>query len=43
MGLVSNDNAVPCTTLQVENLGEFFEADVLAEPIYDPNRANMRR
>ena len=42
MGYVTSENAVPGTTLQVEILGEMYEAEVLGAPIYDPNGANMR-
>jgi dimethylglycine dehydrogenase len=42
MGYVSAENAVPGTKLQVEILGEFYDAEVLGAPVYDPNGANMR-
>ncbi|MDA7423518.1 GcvT family protein [Thalassococcus lentus] len=42
MGYVTAENAAPGTTLQVEILGEMFDAEVLGGPIYDPNGANMR-
>lgn len=34
--------AAPGTTLQVEILGNFYDAKVLTGPIYDANGANMR-
>lgn len=42
MGYVAAEHAAPGTTLQVEILGEMYEAEVLGGPIYDPNGANMR-
>ena len=42
MGYVSAAHAAPGTTLQVEILGELYNAKVLDGPIYDPNGANMR-
>ena len=42
MGYVETDHANAGTQLQVEILGEFFNAEVLGGPIYDPNGANMR-
>ena len=42
MGYVTAQHAVAGTALQVEILGEFFDAEVLGGPIYDPNGANMR-
>jgi glycine cleavage system aminomethyltransferase T len=42
MGYVTSENAAPGTALQVEILGEMYEAKVLGAPIYDPNGANMR-
>ena len=42
MGYVSSENAQPGTSLQVEILGEMYDAVVLGGPIYDPNGANMR-
>ena len=42
MGYVQADHASASTKLQVEILGEFYQAEVLGGPIYDPNGANMR-
>jgi len=42
MGYVQADHASAGTKLQVEILGEFYQAEVLGGPIYDPNGANMR-
>ncbi|MGB1867329.1 MAG: GcvT family protein, partial [Candidatus Puniceispirillaceae bacterium] len=42
MGYVQADHAGAGTKLQVEILGEFYQAEVLGGPIYDPNGANMR-
>ena len=42
MGYVETDHAHAGTKLQVEILGEFYNAEVLGGPIYDPNGANMR-
>ena len=42
MGYVETDYANAGTQLQVEILGEFYNAEVLGGPIYDPNGANMR-
>jgi dimethylglycine dehydrogenase len=42
MGYVTSENAAPGTALQVEILGEMYDAEVLGAPIYDPNGANMR-
>ena len=42
MGYVAADYAAAGTSLQVEILGEFYEATVLGAPAYDPNGANMR-
>ena len=42
MGYVSAENAAAGTKLQVEILGNFYDAEVLGRPIYDPNGANMR-
>ena len=42
MGYVQADHASAGTELQVEILGEFYQAEVLGGPIYDPNGANMR-
>ena len=42
MGYVATEHSGPGSTLQVEILGEFYDAEVLGGPIYDPNGANMR-
>ena len=42
MGYVQAEHASAYTKLQVEILGEFYQAEVLRDPIYDPNGANMR-
>ncbi len=42
MGYVAAEHAAPGTALQVEILGEFYDAEVLGGPIYDANGANMR-
>ncbi|WP_170789027.1 GcvT family protein [Ruegeria lacuscaerulensis] len=42
MGYVASDSAAPGTKLQVEILGEFYDAEVLGGPAYDANGANMR-
>jgi dimethylglycine dehydrogenase len=42
MGYVAADQAMPGNVLQVEILGEYYEATVLGGPIYDPNGAAMR-
>ncbi len=42
MGYVAAAQATPGTRLQVEILGERYDADVLGAPIYDANGANMR-
>lgn len=42
MGYVASEHSVPGTSLQVEILGEFYDAEVLGAPIYDANGANMR-
>jgi len=42
MGYVSTENSEPGTKLQVEILGEFYDAEILGAPIYDANGANMR-
>ena len=42
MGYVDATHAVPGSKLQVEILGEFYDAEVLGGPIYDANGANMR-
>ncbi|WP_170410017.1 GcvT family protein [Ruegeria atlantica] len=42
MGYVAKGSAVPGTKLQVEILGDLYDAEVLGAPIYDANGANMR-
>jgi dimethylglycine dehydrogenase len=42
MGYVTAEHAAPGTTLQVEILGEFYDAEVLGAAAYDANGANMR-
>ncbi len=42
MGYVATESAAPGTKLQVEILGEFYDAEVLVAPAYDANGANMR-
>jgi dimethylglycine dehydrogenase len=42
MGYVSADHAAAGTKLQVEILGEFYDAEVQGAPLYDANGANMR-
>ena len=42
MGYVQDEHTSAGTNLQVEILGEFYQAEVLGGPIYDPNGANMR-
>ena len=42
MGYVATEHAVPGASLQVEILGEMYDAEVLGGPIYDANGANMR-
>ena len=42
MGYVKTDYAHVGTQLQIEILGEFYDAQVLGGPIYDSNGANMR-
>ena len=42
MGYVSADYAAAGTKLQVEILGEFYDAEVQGAPLYDANGANMR-
>jgi dimethylglycine dehydrogenase len=42
MGYVYTKHAQSGTALQVEILGEIYDAEVLGAPIYDPNGANMR-
>jgi len=42
MGYVSAPNAIPGTKLQIEILGQMYDAEVLGEPAYDASGANMR-
>lgn len=42
MGYVDIDHAIPGTKLEVEILGELYDAEILGTPIYDANGANMR-
>ena len=42
MGYVETEHARAGALLQVEILGDFYNAKVLGGPIYDPNGANMR-
>ena len=42
MAYVATESADAGTKLQVEILGEFYDAEVLGGPIYDPEGANMR-
>ena len=42
MGYVETEHARAGTLLQVEILGEFYNAEVLGGPIYDPNGVHMR-
>ena len=42
MGYVQAEHASAGTKLHIEILGEFYQAEVLGGPIYDPNGANMR-
>ena len=42
MGYVSSEHATPGTMLQVEILGEMYDAEVQGAPLYDANGANMR-
>ena len=42
MGYVAAEHAVPGSLLQVEILGEMYDARVLDGAIYDANGANMR-
>ena len=42
MGYVQADHARAGTELEVEILGEFYAAEVLGAPIYDPDGTNMR-
>ena len=42
MGYVSTEFAAPGTKLEVEILGDVYDALVMAGPIYDANGSNMR-
>ncbi|QGY00059.1 FAD-dependent oxidoreductase [Roseovarius faecimaris] len=42
MGYVATEKAAPGTVLQVEILGEMYDAEVQGAPLYDANGANMR-
>ncbi|WP_170560251.1 GcvT family protein [Ruegeria atlantica] len=42
MGYVASGSAAPGSKLQVEILGEFYDAEVLGGPLYDANGSNMR-
>ena len=42
MGYVNSEFAVPGKSLQIEILGEFYDAEVLGSALYDSNGANMR-
>ncbi len=42
MGYVAQPHAAPGTRLQVEILGEFYDAEVLSGAIYDPDGVRMR-
>ena len=42
MGYVATEYAAPGTMLDVEILGEMFNAEVQGAPVYDANGANMR-
>ena len=42
MGYVDADHAAAGNMLQVEILGQFYDAEVLGAPLYDANGANMR-
>ncbi|MEH6546956.1 MAG: glycine cleavage T C-terminal barrel domain-containing protein, partial [Sneathiella sp.] len=42
MGYVDIGHTTPGTLLQVEILGELYNAEILGAPIYDANGANMR-
>lgn len=42
MGYVATEQAAAGSMLQVEILGEFYEAEVQGAPLYDANGANMR-
>ena len=42
MGYVPIDCANDGTELEIELLGEFYKARVVAKPVYDPDGARMR-
>ena len=42
MGYVDAEHAAAGTKLQMEILGQFYDAEVLGTPLYDANGANMR-
>ena len=42
MGYVKSEFAKPGTNLQIEILGQFYDAKVLGSPLYDANGAKMR-
>ena len=42
MGYVDAEHAAAGSKLQVEILGQFYDAEVLGAPLYDANGANMR-
>ncbi len=42
MGYVTTEHSAPGSKLQVEILGEMFDAEVQGAPLYDANGANMR-
>jgi dimethylglycine dehydrogenase len=42
MGYIAAEHAAPGATLQVEILGQFYDAEVLGAPAYDANGANKR-
>lgn len=42
MGYVAAEQAAPGTVLQVEILGQMYDAEVQGAPLYDANGANMR-
>ena len=42
MGYVASEHAVAGSKLQVEILGQMYDAEVQGPPVYDANGANMR-
>ena len=42
MGYVAAEHAGAGNKVQVEILGEMYDAEILGAPIYDANGANMR-